>query len=376
MLGRLKQAVARRFGRSRSDGYDTGALTAADDIPAARLIVDLGLEVDPRPSRDYPGWGRLARVLAMGASPARLDWLRAEARGVELVGAATAEEGERLVADADALIGWFTPAMIERGTRLRWMQIQRAGVESVVGQPAIASRDVVVTSLKRLASPVVADHAFALLLALTRRLPELLDHQRRRHWAQADVEAGCLVTLHGRTMLVVGLGGIGTALAQRAAAFGMRVLAVRAGAGPAPSFVERVGGPGDLTDFVREAHVVINALPLTRETERLFDAAVFGRMRPDAIFINVGRGASVVSDDLARALTAGQLAGAALDVTDPQPLPPTHPLWRMPNVVLTPHVASWSASTAAWGWVIARENLRRYVAGDPLVSVVDLVRGY
>jgi phosphoglycerate dehydrogenase-like enzyme len=376
MLERLKQKLAQGLGRARVDGYDTGALTAADEIPAARLIADLGLDVDQRPARDYPGWKRPDRVLVMGATAVRLDWLRAEAGGVDLIGAATAEEGERLVVDADALIGWFTASMIERGTRLRWMQIQRAGAESVVGQPLVASRGIVVTSLKRLASPVVADHAFGLLIALTRRLPDLLEHQRRQHWGQADVDASRLATLHGRTMLVAGLGGIGTALARRAEAFGMRVIALRAGSAPAPAFVERVGGPGDLADFVREAHVVINALPLTAGTERLFDAAMFARMRPDAIFINVGRGASVVSDDLAHALSAGQLAGAALDVTDPQPLPPGHPLWRMPNVVITPHVASWSASTAAWGWVIARENLRRYVAGEPLVSVVDLARGY
>jgi phosphoglycerate dehydrogenase-like enzyme len=180
----------------------------------------------------------------------------------------------------------------------------------------------------------------------------------------------------GRTMLVVGLGGIGTEVARRAHALGMRVIATRNSSREGPDFVARVGLPGDLAAFAAEADVVVNATPLTPETEDLFDEEFFAAMKPGGYFVSVGRGASTDTDALVDALRSGHLAGAGLDVTDPEPLPAGHPLWSMPNVIITPHVASNSDVQDEREWILAVENLRRYVAGEPLLNVVDLRRGY
>ncbi len=182
--------------------------------------------------------------------------------------------------------------------------------------------------------------------------------------------------IDGKTMLVVGLGGIGSEVAWRADALGMSVIATRASSREGPTYVEYVGLADELLALAEQADVIVNATPLTPETRGLFDAEFFRRMKPGAYFINVGRGGSVVTADLVAALTAGELGGAALDVTDPEPLPADHPLWDMPNVIITPHVAGASDLRGARMFTLIRENLRRYAAGEPMLSVVDISRGY
>jgi phosphoglycerate dehydrogenase-like enzyme len=156
----------------------------------------------------------------------------------------------------------------------------------------------------------------------------------------------------------------------------MRITATRASNKPAPSFVSHVGPPEELMTLLREADVVVNALPLTEETKGVFDARAFAAMKPKALFINVGRGSTVVTAELVRALSEKRLGGAGLDVTDPEPLPAESPLWKMPNVIITPHVSTDSDFGSERHWLIARENLRRYVAGERMLSVVDVKRGY
>ncbi len=182
--------------------------------------------------------------------------------------------------------------------------------------------------------------------------------------------------LGGRTMLLVGLGGIGSAVALRAAAFDMRVIAVRASGRPGPDYVEAVGMPDQLLEMAADADVVVNSSPLTPDTRGMFDAEFFAALKPSAYFINVGRGQSVVTDDLVAALESRRLAGAALDVTDPEPLPSDHPLWRMSNVIITPHVSAGSDRIRERVFLVVRENLRRYVTGEPMLSVVSQEKGY
>ena len=177
-------------------------------------------------------------------------------------------------------------------------------------------------------------------------------------------------------MLVVGLGGIGTAVAQRAHALGMRVVATRASDQPKPAFVDTVAKPEELLTLAAQADAVVNAAPLTPRTTGLFDAKFFAAMKPNAYFINVGRGGSVVTADLVEALQSKRIAGAGLDVVDPEPLPPDHPLWQLGNVIITPHVAGNSDKVFGRVLVIVQENLRRYVAGEKMLSVVDAERGY
>jgi phosphoglycerate dehydrogenase-like enzyme len=177
-------------------------------------------------------------------------------------------------------------------------------------------------------------------------------------------------------MLVVGLGGIGTEVARRAHGFGMRVIATRRQGTPGPEFVERVGTPQDLHAMLPEADVVAICLPLTDETQGLFDDEAFAAMKDGAYLINVGRGRVVDTAALLRALDGGRMAGACLDVVDPEPLPADHPLWRHPKVLITPHVSSDAELTDRRRWDLMRENLRRFSAGEPLLNVVDKQAGY
>jgi len=177
-------------------------------------------------------------------------------------------------------------------------------------------------------------------------------------------------------MLVVGLGGIGTEVARLANAAGMRVTAIRNSRRSGPPFVASVGLGDDLPAYAHEADVVVNCLPMTPDTEDLFDAELFAVMKPTAFFVNVGRGRTVDTDALVSALVNGRIAGAGLDVTDPEPLPENHPLWNAPNLIITPHFAAWSDDESNLHWLLYRENLRRFAAGEKLLSVVDPEKGY
>ena len=156
----------------------------------------------------------------------------------------------------------------------------------------------------------------------------------------------------------------------------MRVQATRNSRREGPEFVEYVGLAHEVVELAANADVVVNATPLTPATRGMFDAAFFSAMKETAYFVNVGRGESVVTADLVTALEEGTIAGAGLDVTDPEPLPSGHPLWRMPNVILTPHIAGGSDLLGGRVLALLVENLRRYTRGDPMLSVVDVARGY
>jgi phosphoglycerate dehydrogenase-like enzyme len=156
----------------------------------------------------------------------------------------------------------------------------------------------------------------------------------------------------------------------------MRVIATRRSSREGPDFVEYVGLADELLELAKESHVIASALPLTDDTVGLFDEEFFNSVREGTLFINVGRGESVVTDDLVAALESGRIGGAGLDVTDPEPLSPGHPLWTTPNTILTPHVANGSSVSVSRAVTVVMENLRRYVAGRPMLNVVDVERGY
>lgn len=371
----LRSLFSRR--NQKSPPSEPGEFVLPSDVPPVeQFIAALGLLPDNLCMRDHPRWRSPRKVLVSAGTPRLLAWLGEIAPGVALVPFELEADGLREVEDADAVIGWFSPAMIERGQALSWLQVHTAGVENALRVPAIGARGIVVTNLKRVAGPVVAEHVFAMLLSLARRLGPLHERQQERRWAQFEVPESSFHTLRGRSLVVVGLGGIGSEVARLGHAFGLTVGAVRASGTDAPAFVQAVTPVGRMFEALATADIVVNALPATPKTLRLFDAAAFRSMRPGAIFVNVARGLSVVTDDLVGALSSGHLAAAALDVTDPEPLPASHPLWSMPNVLITPHVAGMNGDTTSNGWRVMRENLRRFVAGDTLLSVVDFNRGY
>ena len=182
--------------------------------------------------------------------------------------------------------------------------------------------------------------------------------------------------LHGKTMLVVGLGGIGTQISRRAEAFGMRVMALDPNVTERPSFVFSLDKPAKLMELLPRADVVVLACPLTAETKGMFGEAQFKSMRQSAYFINIARGGIVVQSAMVEALEAKQIAGAGLDVTEPEPLPEGHPLWKLSNCVLSPHIGGQSAEARDRQWRLWRENVRRFVAGEPLLCVVDKAKGF
>lgn len=349
---------------------------ANDDAATARVIEELGLRESAVAQRDRAGWSKPRRVVLVGADAARVAWMQEVAPGVTLVPAPDSATAAREAANADALIGECVAQVIEAGKRLRWVQRMNAGVERCLAIPAFAERGIALTNMQKLAGSVMAEHVLALVFGLTRGLAAYMPAQVKGEWADQAVPESRMWELKGRTMLVVGLGGIGTEVASRAHALGMTVIAIRNSGTDGPAYVAEVGLPDKLLPFAARADVIVSTLPLTAETKGLMNKAFFDAVKRGGLFVNVGRGSTVVTRDLVSALADGRLGGAGLDVTDPEPLPADHPLWRAPNVIITPHVAASLESNEGPRWIIARENLRRYVRGDKLLSEVDFKKGY
>jgi phosphoglycerate dehydrogenase-like enzyme len=341
------------------------------------LLEERGLREGASPTRLDEAWTPPEKILWRNRWPDRFAMLAQIAPGVEIIPFDTVDEALELVSDADAVIGAATREILEAGERLRWIQVGSAGVERYLEIPRLGNGDVLLTNGQRLASPVIAEHVMALTRALARGLNRAVAAQLEGRWRRFEIgDNAPLTRLRGKTMLVVGLGGIGTEVAKLAHGAGMRVTAIRSSRRSGPPFVAKVGLSEDLAGFVAEADVVVNCLPLTPDTAGVFDAELFAAMRDTAFFVNVGRGGTVDTAALVEALTEGVIAGAGLDVTDPEPLPEGHPLWRAPNLVITPHFAAWSDAGRRPQWLLYRENLRRFVAGEALLSVVDPQRGY
>jgi phosphoglycerate dehydrogenase-like enzyme len=332
------------------------------------LVEKFGLRESQAPIRENPRWREPRKIVVDAGVAGLADALRGVLPAATVVAANPGADLIAAVADADVLIGrslvvCAAPVLLA-ARELRWIQSVYAGVEVCTSQPALVERNVLLTNMRAMASPVIAEHTFALLLGLTRGLQWWLPAQQRQDWTR-DFSNKPLRTLAGQTMLVVGLGGMG-----------MRVIATRATPQARPDYVDYVGTAEELPSLLPQADVIVNALPLTSSTRGLFAAPLFARTKRGAFFINVGRGASVVSLDLAAALQSGQLGGAGLDVTEPEPLPADHPLWRAPNIIISPHIAGESDLGDAPQIALLRENLQRYRSGGRMLSVVDLGRGY
>ncbi len=344
-------------------------------VPPGAMVAELGLVAGPSPTKDSPGWTKPTAVVVLDDDPKFLASLRRVAPGVELRVAKSPAEAVDLAKDADAVIGACSKAIVDAGAKLRWLQVGSAGVERYVGIEALAARGITLTNAQRVHGPPIAEHVVAMLLALTRELPAAVARQREADWEPRAFRDDA-VELRGKTALIVGLGGIGTEVAKLLKSFGMRIVATKRNPADAPDFLDRVEGAGALLELARTADVVVGALPLTAETTALFDAKFFADVKQGAIFVNVGRGKSVDTAALVTALKDGRLGGAALDVTDPEPLPKDHELWKLDRVLITPHVSARSDLSNERIATLFRENLRRFVAGEPLLNVVDLKAGY
>jgi phosphoglycerate dehydrogenase-like enzyme len=290
----------------------------------------------------------------------------------EVVVATTREAMNQQVRDADVVFGHFNPDLFERAGRLRWVQTLGAGVDSVLFEDFVRS-DVVLTSEKGLVGTHLAEHAFALLLAITRGIARSI---RERTWDnRLSLRAECW-ELTGRTIGIVGLGGTGREVARRAAAFGMRVIAVEPESVQRPTEVDAVWKMDAFHRLLGESDAVVICAPLTPETRGMFDLEAFRHMQRHAILINVTRGPIVDEASLLRALRDHLIAGAGLDVTPVEPLPPDHALWSMENVVITPHAAGASPLRLDRAVDLFCRNLVALREGRSLESVIDKRKGY
>lgn len=310
-------------------------------------------------------------------SPEMVNELARTAPQVRVVPSRGADLAKEIV-DADAMVGvGLTPDLLRSAKQLKWLHISSAGVEPHGNQtglfPALVESDVVVTNAKNVYGPQIADHAFAFLLALTRRLNVTIPRQSLEEWPAGR---GGMVELNGKTAVIIGVGGIGSQIAQRAHGFGMRVIGVDIRDIPASNMVQRVVPPDMLDSVLPEADVVFVAAPHTAKTRGMMGSRQFDLMKKGSYFIAVSRGATYSHDGLVKALDSGRLAGAGLDVTDPEPLPKGDTLWKFPNVVITPHVSGGSDNLQTRLDYLVKENIRRFGAGLPLLNVVDKRAGF
>ena len=301
------------------------------------------------------------------------DWMgRIRNIGVETREADSEAAALDLIGDADAFYGRMTPALLAAGKNLRWVQATSAGLDGYYF-PELHESDVTVTNLRGIYSDVIAEHVFALLLSLARGLPEYFRSQLEGRWEKKPVP---VIHVAGTTLGVLGLGGIGLAVAERGHAFGMRVLALDPAPKARPDHVERIFGVDELHEMLADVDFFVICAPHTGETDRMIDAEALRAMKRSAVFINIGRGKVVDLAALTRALQKGELAGAGLDVFEEEPLAEGHPLWAMENVMITPHVAADSDRIEDRRIGLIAENVRRFQDGRALLNVVDNRKGY
>ena len=316
------------------------------------------------------------RVLLITSTGLRKEWVDAMRPDVPDVQLATAEDTteaiSREIEGSSALINCprrlFSDELLQRAPNLEWIHVGGAGCEEFL-IPSLVNSDIVLTNGKVIQGPEVADHALALVLALTRNLHYVL---RGRPLANAPRP----IELRGKVALVIGLGGIGMLVAERLHACGMTVNGVDPGYVPMVQSVTRQFLPEQLLEALPGADVVVVAAPRTDRTYRVMNAAAFAAMKRGAIFVAVSRGTLIDTAALVQALQAGQVSAAGLDVTDPEPLDAQHPLRAMDNVIVTPHIAGLSDHNRERSFTLIRQNVANYARRLPLINIVDKERGY
>jgi phosphoglycerate dehydrogenase-like enzyme len=309
----------------------------------------------PPQSDTSRGWGkRLAAALP-------------EVRVVIAEDQATAE---REIVDAEAAFGWLPRELLAKARRLRWLQAPQAAPAAGYYYPEMAAHPLTVTNFREIFNDHISAHIMAFVLAFARGLHVYIPQQLRREWKKPGENRG-VVALPEATALIVGVGGIGAETARLAAGFGITVLATDARRSDTPPGVAELHKPDALDSLLPRADFVILTVPHTPATEGFMNRARFQRMKRSAFFINIGRGMTTKLDDLVAALNAGEIAGAALDVYEQEPLPSDHPLWTMPNVLMTPHMAGYGPHLDERRYQIMIDNCRAFLDGKPLRNIVD-----
>ncbi len=316
------------------------------------------------------------KIVVVLPNPALVEELRSAAPQASIV-PVSADNVMQEIADADAFIGNITSAEVRAGKNLKWVGVMSAGVETVLfpkdGSSDLRQSNIILTNNKIVQGPEIADHALAMLLMMSRNLYALYRNDQQQIW---DPKTFHGIELSGKTAVIIGVGGVGTQIALRANAFGMTVIGVDPEDKPFLPFIQRIVKPDDLDEVVPLADVIFISAPDTPKSHKMMGTREFGLMKKNSYFIAVSRGGVYEMGGLVKALDEKRLAGAGVDVTDPEPLPKGHPLWQFQNVVITPHIAGRSDRDAARMMGTIEENLRRFIEGKPMINVVDKQKGY
>ena len=310
-------------------------------------------------------------------TPEEARQIRAAAADVDLVICKDHAEFLEKIAGADAVYGPVDREVLARAKKLRWVQAPLAGVEAMA--VAIQDSPVVLTNFAVIFAPAISETAMGMLLSLARGLNRYYVPQfmARKMQPVGSTHSGHHAEISGRTMGIVGLGGIGLSIAQRAHfGFDMKILATDSRPMLPPHFVSELRDPGWLAEMAPQCDVLVGATPHTPETDRIFNEALFRSMKKTAYFLCFGRGKLFDDIALAKALKEGWIAGAGLDVFPIEPPPADHPIFDCPNVILTPHTSGWGPERQTRLMALYVENVRRFAKGLPLINVVDKSKGY
>ncbi len=384
------ESAAQAEGLPQPEGLPSGSY---EDFTPEELVRAFNLRESDVPVRDMPGWAPPTKVVVVlpeewDIRDERMAFLQAVAPGVELIPVRDQRDAvaRGVLADAQVVMGLgcsaSTVAVI--GPETRWIQSGSVGVDRCFTNGAEApatnaflqENNILATSIRSMTAPASAQHSLTIILSLIGGMDIHLDRQRNHVWGRTTTDvvkdANLDREFQDNTLLLVGLGSIGTEVGRLAHALGMRVIATRNSRTPGPDFVEYVGLSDEMYTLAGEADIVFAAVPMTPATEGMFDTRFFDSMKETAYFVSVVRTPVINWDDLKAALSSGSIAGYG---TDDMPQRDFE-LWDMPRVIMTPHVSDYSNRYRDNQFILYRENLRRYIAGERMLNVVDLNRGY
>jgi D-2-hydroxyacid dehydrogenase (NADP+) len=282
------------------------------------------------------------------------------------------------IGDAEIVVAWsIRPEQIAAAKKLRWIHSPAAAVHQLIF-PELVNSDIILTNAREVHGPVVAEHVIALIFALAKKIPGSVRLQEKHVWGQQILwdELPRVREVAGATLGLIGLGSIGGAVAKSAKALGMRVIAVREHPEKGSEGADAVFGPAQIDEVFRQSDYVVLAAPVTTSTKAIANAERLALMKDDACLINVARGPLVDETALSAALRGEKIGGAALDVFPKEPLAADSPLWDVPNLLITPHTAALSEKLWERHYALFSENLRRHLAGQPLLAAVDKWKGY
>lgn len=317
-------------------------------------------------------------VVAMEVAPYHKKWLEAAAARNEIVylptqGPVNVQASDDVLADAEVIIGNIDPALLSKAPKLRWLQLNSAGANSYC-QPGILADGVHLTNATGAYGLALAEHMTAQLLAMMKKLYLYYDNQKTATWQ----DEGPVQSIYGATVLVIGFGDIGQQFGKRMKTLGAHVIGIRRRSTELPPAADEMGTMDQLDTYLARADVVASSLPDTAQTYHLYTAERFAAMKKGAYFINIGRGSNVVQDALCEAVRSGHLAGAAVDVTDPEPLPAVDPMWHTKGIYITPHISGGYHLQATHDNIvrITVDNLKNFLSGKKLQNEVDFTTGY